>query len=384
MNILFLTTILPSHRLHGSDVASQNIVDALNQNGSKVSVVGYSRKEDDLVKFSPQEILVSQRYVETASSKLYSLLWLAQSLCQRLPYSSAKYYTKKYIKLVNSLLANENYDIVVIDHAQMGWLTKFLSDRQKIVFVAHNIEKDIYIQHFQNAKNPIAKFIYQREANLVEKMEDSLANKVDEVWTLTDNDAKYFSQFNPSLKVRVIPLPSSLDSLSKKSVSKQFDIGLIGSWPWKANEQALEWFLENVYPHLPKHLSIHVAGRGAEWLIGKYPNIEYKDFVPDAQEFMAQAKVMAIPTLSGGGIEIKTLYSIASGSNIVATPTALRGIADPPSTVKVDRDPQRFAELLVNAVNSKSEQTAFQDVENWYYFRQEQFCLEIASAIEEL
>jgi polysaccharide biosynthesis protein PslH len=173
MNILFLTTILPSHRLHGSDVASQNVVDALNKTGSKVSVVGYSRKEDDLVKFSPQEILVSQRYVETASSKLYSLLWLAQSLWQRLPYSSAKYYTKKYTKLVKSLLANENYDIVIIDHAQMGWLTKFLSKRQKIVFVAHNIEKDIYIQHFQNAKNPIAKFIYQREANLVEKMEDS-------------------------------------------------------------------------------------------------------------------------------------------------------------------------------------------------------------------
>jgi hypothetical protein len=49
---------------------------------------------------------------------------------------------------------------------------------------------------------------------------------------------------------------------------------------------------------------------------------------------MAQAKVVAIPTLSGGGIQIKTLDAIASGSAIVATPVALRGISDPPATVQ--------------------------------------------------
>jgi hypothetical protein len=40
-----------------------------------------------------------------------------------------------------------------------------------------------------------------------------------------------------------------------------------------------------------------VAGKGAEWLSGKYPNVDYIGFVPDATEFMKKVRVVAIPTL---------------------------------------------------------------------------------------
>jgi polysaccharide biosynthesis protein PslH len=383
MNILFLTTVLPSKQKMGSEVASQCFIDALSQIADKVSVVGYMRK-DDIFEPKQQEIVVDKRYIETKRAKFYPILWLLLSLLRGLPYSAIKYYSNAYIKTVGNLLSNHQYDVVIIDHPQLGWLANFIDPPKKLLTISHNIEQEIYLDSFQKARNFLSRLIYKREAHLMKEMEDKLATIVREVWTLTQHDAKYFSRIPGVGRVRAFALPPGLAKLQNKPISKNFDIGIIGSWAWKANEEALQWFLEAVYPHLPSHLSIHVAGKGAEWLTEKYPNIYYRGFVPDAQEFMAQAKVVAIPTLSGGGIQIKTLDAIASGSPIVATPIALRGISDPPPTIKVAEQPENFANLLVSEIASPVTQQAFDEALDWSRSRQHQFLADVASGISNL
>ena len=382
--VLFLTTIIPRKKRMGSEVASQCFIDALAHSGyNKVSVLGYMRK-DDVFELNPQEILVDQRYIETKKAKFYPILWLILSILIVLPYSAAKYYSQAYIKTVKNLLSNNKYDAVIIDHPQLGWLEPLIKDKDKLITIAHNIEHEIYLDSYKNARNLISRWIYKREAHLVKQMEDKLATTAREIWALTEHDAKYFSTLEGAGagKVRVSHLPPGLEKLPDKQIGKEFDIGLIGSWPWKPNEEGLQWFLQKVYPHLSTNLSIHVAGRGAEWLIDKYPNIKYRGFVPDAQEFMAQAKVVAIPILSGGGIQIKTLDAIASGSAIVATPVALRGISDPPQTLQRAKQPEDFANLLVSAIHSPAQQQISNDAFNWFAVRREQFLSDIANAIE--
>jgi hypothetical protein len=99
---------------------------------------------------------------------------------------------------------------------------------------------------------------------------------------------------------------------------------------------------------------------------------------------MAQAKVVAIPILSGGGIQIKTLDAIASGSAIVATPVGMRGISYPPKTVQVAQQPEDFANLLVAAIASGSSQLAFDDSLTWYRARRDKFVADVERAISEL
>lgn len=383
MKILFLTTVLPSKQRMGSEVASQCFIDALNQNGYEVSVVGYMRS-DDVFELNQQEILVDKRYIETKRAKFYPIFWLILSLVKGLPYSAAKYYSNSYIKTINKILSTKKHDVFIIDHPQLGWLARFIKSPEKVITIAHNIEQEIYQQNYKNAGSLISKLIYKREAHIIKQMEDKLATTSREVWALTEHDSKYFSTLEGVGRVRVFALPPGLAKLQDKPISKVFDIGIIGSWAWKANEEALQWFLQAVYPHLPANLSIHVAGKGAEWLTEKYSNIHYRGFVPDAQEFMAQAKVVAIPTLSGGGIQIKTLDAIASGSAIVATPVALRGISDPPATVQVAEQAEDFVKLLVCAIASPSTQPAFDEALAWYRDRQNKFIADVACAINEL
>jgi hypothetical protein len=384
MKILFLTTILLSKNCNGGEVASQCFIDALRQLGHQVSVVGYQRKGDVIEQQQPEVFVIDERYTETSKSKFYTILWLALSFLKGLPYSSAKYYSGTYIEIVKKLLDSGNYDIVIIDHSQLAWIEQFVKAKDRLITIAHNVEHQIYQENSKNTSNFIGKLIYKREAHLIKVQEDKLATTAKQVWTLTQHDSKYFSTIKAAGRARIFALPPGSGKLPNKPISKNFDIALLGSWTWKANQEALQWFLQAVYPHLPANLSIHIAGKGADELIPNYSNIHYRGVVPDAQEFMAQAKVVAIPTLSGGGIQIKTLDAIASGSAIVATPVALRGIFNQPKTVQVAEQPEDFANLLVSTVTSPSMQQAINDARNWYQVRREQFLADIACAIKEL
>ena len=81
MKILFLTTVLPGKRRMGSEVASQSVIDVLVKLGTRVTVVGYIRQNDDY-RTGVDEISAGRRVVETSSSRIYPLFWLGSSFLQ--------------------------------------------------------------------------------------------------------------------------------------------------------------------------------------------------------------------------------------------------------------------------------------------------------------
>lgn len=383
MKILFLTTILLSQRRNGGEVSTQCFIDALNENGHHVTVLGYLRKGDYLENQTHNTHIVSERVTETSSSKLDTIFWLFKSFLINLPYSSVKFYSKKYVQMVEHFLSTEDYDIVVIDQPQLSWLEPLVSRKKRIAMIAHNVEHQIYEELARKTKKTLLKFIYKREARLIKVQEDRLANTVSQIWAYTEDDANYFLSLGGSSKILTFGHSPETKKTFGVLIPKTFDIGLIGSWSWSANIEALEWFIEKIYPHIPSNLSIHIAGKGGNWISNKFSNIYYRGVVPDAQEFLSQARVIAIPTLSGGGIQNKTLDAIASGSQIVATPISLRGISDPPITVSVAETPDEFARLLVRAIENSSEQTS-NEAFNWYRERKKKFKQSIHDAICEI
>ncbi len=381
--VLFLTALLPNQKRGGGEVASQNFIDGLRQNGCQVSVVGYTRK-GEAYEPEPYEIAVEERYIETSKAKAYTALWFVLSIFTGLPFSAAKYYSRAYINLVKSLLTLNQFDIVFIERSQLAWLVRFLGGNYKVIFITHNIERDVYLSHYDTSDSPWKKWLYAREARLIEELELEVLDRATEVWTLTDHDASYFAKLSERGIVKTLGLSPAIHQQVNRTIEKKFDIGLIGSWTWKFNEDGLRWFFESVYPELPSHLTIHVAGKGAEWLHNKYSNVQYEGFVPDAQVFMAQARVVALPTLAGGGIQVKALDALASGSAIVATPTCMRGISFNSAMVKVADNPEDFAALLFSEVNNQNTKTAEDTAAmafEWLKSRKEKFLYDIACSV---
>jgi hypothetical protein len=386
MNILNLTTALPSKYGTGADIASQHFINAMKKLGHSVSVVGYQRWGDyHPDNYDQNTIKVGKRHIETKTAGYHPLLWGAIALFQQLPYTSAKYYSNRYVKTVKSLLSKHSYDLIILEHSsQLYWLKSAIADHAKVAILAHNLEHEIYLERLKDASSALAKWIYRREAQLVKQIEDELAVTSQEIWTLTEHDADYFMKLGRKEAVRIFELPATVTEPVDPTHPKTCDISMIGSWIWKPNADGLRYFFDQIYPRLPSDLSIRVAGRGAEWLSGKYSNVEYLGFVPNAQEFLAQARVVAIPSIRGGGIQLKSLEAIGLGLRVVATPFAVRGIVAPPTTVRLAESPEQFADSLQAAIAESITPSDLESVKVWVQNRHSQFLHSVDTGLKSL
>ncbi len=362
MNILFLTTVLPGGKRMGSEAASQAIIDALQASGHQLCIVGYERKHETYT-CRPGEISAGSREIETSDAGIRKYLWLIKSLITRTPYSITKFTSSSYTKLVKRLAVETSFDLVIIDHVQMSWIMAALPPDIPVAGVAHNVEHKMYASFAKAEDSRLRSWIFTRECNLLGNIEKHFFQSLDHLWVFTANDAAYFRSIKGD-GVSVVTLPSASARMDSHE-HKMFDIGLVGSWSWAANEEGLRWFFSKVYPELPEDINIHIAGSGAQWLANKYKNVTYLGFVEDVQEFLESSRVIAIPTLSGGGIQIKTLDAISSGSNIVATKLALRGIDDAPKTVTIADSAEEFSAQLLYAVRKKYDPGATLSAKNW-------------------
>ena len=382
MKILFLTTVLPGKRRMGSEAASQAIIDALRDSGADVTVVGYVRTGDDY-RAGTSEVCAGRRPIETRAAGWRPIVWFLASVSLNIPYSVAKYRSRAFVSAVRSTLREQAFQVVVVDHVQMSWLLTSIRPAGPVVAVAHNVEHRMYKDIVVGSASALQRWIYGRESRKLQGMERALANRVDQLWVLTRADAESFSALGGRASVREITLPANPRASISPPPAKEFDIGLAGSWTWKANECGLRWFFAEVYPKLAPTCSIRVAGTGADWLQGRYRNVEVVGFVHDLDRWLRSARVIAIPTLSGGGIEIKTLNAIASGTYIVATAVALRGIDAPPSTVSLAGSATAFAASLDAAISRPAGEVASVAVD-WSVRRRRRFGIEMARNIEHL
>ncbi len=354
MKILYLTTVYPGHKKTGGDIGSQRYIDALRQSGAEVDVVSYLRPGDAAPR-QPWQHIAQVRPIETAESGRQALVWLAASFLRGTPYSAEKYRSRAYLACVKRLCAENSYAFCVLDHAsRMTWVLPHLPKGLKLVANTHNIEHRLYERLCDGAGSPARQWVYAREARRVRAIEEQLSKQMAEIWTVTAEDGDYYRTLAAAGRVcvRAFETPPGDFQLPQPWPTKRYDLGLLGNWQWVSNREGLDWFAEQVLPLLPPEFKIEIGGKGAEHLAGRHPGLVVRGFVPDAQQFLCEARAVAIPSISGAGVQVKSLDSIALGLPVVATSFAVRGIRKLPPTVKVTDDPQQFCRLLAETVAS--------------------------------
>lgn len=377
MKILFLTTIIPLKQNSGGEIVSNLFIENLIYLGHSVDVLGYLRKDDNKILIPSNMHLVKKIVVESNSSMIFSLMNICKSILMKRCYSSQKYITKEYIKQLKKEFIRKTYDYVVIDHFQMGWILEYLPRYINVASIAHNIESDLYDKLSKDkSQNILLRRLYCREAYRMRILEKKVINISKLVWTLTsDNKNRYgelFPKAKDKLRVACVPYSNNVKVENYSNETKEWDIGIIGTWTWESNSAGLKWFFDKIYPLLPESVTIRVAGSGAEWLLGKYPNVLYIGFVEDANLFIYKSRVIAIPSIEGDGIQIKSLQAIALGANIVATPFALRGIYPVPDYVYQTDNPIDFKDNLVRLKQSITPNFS-SEASAWTELRKEQF-----------
>jgi polysaccharide biosynthesis protein PslH len=371
VRILFQTTVLPSERRTGGEVVSAAFVAALRDAGNETTVLGY-RRPGSSASSAPGDVAAGVRPIETTGAGWRVAPWLARSLLTARPYSTSKYVSRAY-RAALAELSSPSPHLVIVDHAQAGWATTPSVD-VPLVYLAHNVEHALYAELAQTAR--LGRPLYARECRLVRRQEAALCRSCAELWTLTAADAAALSALG-ARRTRVFSVPPA--TIPQAPGQPTCDIALLGTWTWQSNAAGLRWFADAVLPHLDG-LVVRVAGAGAREAIGERRGLDARGVVPDATAFLQQARAIAVPAVAGSGVQVKTLDAIASGRRVVATPTAMRGIEDPPASVSVAAEPAAFAAALRAAVDTG----AADDGIEWARERALRFGAEVRAAVHEL
>jgi glycosyltransferase involved in cell wall biosynthesis len=379
VSVLVLTNVLPARRKTGGEILTQNVIDALRSGGRDVEILAYLRPDDPPP--AAGEVCVGRRRIETSEAGVRALGWGVRAVAAREPYTTAKWRSRGYTSAVRERMAR-GPETVVVDHAGLRVVAPPF-DSAPFVFIAHNAEAEMYRRLAEQSGGRLGRWVNAREARRIRAVETELARGVDQVWTLTDADSEYFRGLHPGADIRKLEVASAMEP-STAPVEPEYDVAVIGTWNWHANSRGLRWFADEVVPRLPRELSVAVAGRGADWLAGRHPNVDVRGVVPDAQRFMSAARVAAVPSVTGGGIQIKTLDAIACGVPVVVTEVATRGIDDLPATVAVASDPGEFAERVTQAAATADRGEAAAEAATWSNARRSRFEAAVQDWLAEL
>lgn len=289
-------------------------------------------------------------------------------------------------------------DLVVFDYVQS---LAMASARLAIphLFFAHNVESEILNRHAAVAKG-VMKTVWRHEAAKMRRFEMRACKAANGVIAVSARDADIFrAEFGASM---ALAIPTGVDPdyfrFSPPADDAPPELVFTGSMDWKANQDGLCWFMDEVWPLI-------MADRpDAKFtIVGKSPppamiarakaralNWRFTGFVDDIRDH-ARGAAFVIPLRVGGGTRIKAFEAMAMGLPVVSTSLGVEGLpVKPGEHCLTADDPRAFAAAMLRLIDNpdlraRLAAAARSHVENNFSHRAaarkfEECCLEILNA----
>lgn len=348
MRLAFLTALIPVEKPDtGFEIANAAILSALRAAGHEVTAIGFLRPGETPAD-PAHSIVVDHAAIENAEvGKLAKLRWLAKALAANLPVACAKLRLAGGGRLVEQVRAQGPFDALILNSVMLPGAFPELLELGPCVLVEHNIEFVSARQSAAHAGNPVVAWLYAREARLLEAIERRLWDGARFIWTLAEEDRAALGEAHRH-KAAVLPLVSGAAAApSGPQTEPVHDVGLIGTWSWAPNFVGLDWFLREVCPRLPAHVTVAVAGRLPPEMAPAPPQVSLLGRVPDADAFLRACRLVALSSRAGTGVQLKTVQAMQLGLPAVTTTLSCRGFADIPDNFTLADTPRDFADALV-------------------------------------
>ena len=248
-------------------------------------------------------------------------------------YHVERFVSKTFKERLIEVLKHEHYDVVQLEMLFMAPYVEDIRAHSKamIVLRAHNVEHKIWERMAKETKFFLKRWYINHLARTLKEYELSALETVDGIAAITRKDAAYFRKY---CSKPIIDIPYGVypeEFTPKFEIEGKPKFHHIGSMNWMPNEEGIRWFIDEVLPKTIEKVPdfvYHLAGRNMpEWLKEmKNPHVDVIGEVPDAKEFVSKNDVAIVPLLSGSGIRIKIIESMAMGKTVITTRVGAEGI----------------------------------------------------------
>ena len=335
LRILVLCNKMPYPATDGGAIAMLNMIKGLSEQGNVVDVLAmqtekHNFKVVDLPANLTEKISWYSVWVDTTIrvSKLVRNLFFSS-----MPYNAERFVSGDFNRKLIELLENK-YDIIQLEGLYSALYVDTIRQYSSAVISlrAHNVEWQIWDKMVKNEPS-FFKRVYKRIlSNRIKKFETKALQKVDLLVPITDIDAKNLP-FN--VKNNLFVAQAGIESgnfVEENQPTQPKTFFYIGALDWEPNQEALLWFVENVWSDIKAQYpewDFHIAGRNApQSFVDKLCayNIVYDGFVESAKKYISKYNVMLVPLLSGSGMRIKIVEAMAYSRCVVTTPIGAEGI----------------------------------------------------------
>ena len=334
MKILLLCNKPPYPASEGGTMAMNSIVTGLLDAGHQVKILAVNND-----KFNVTEADIPEDYRKKTGIELIPVdlrvrpMKAFLNLFTSKSYHVERFVSKEFKNRIIEVLEKEQFDVVQLEMLYMAPYVETIREHSKamIVLRAHNVEHKIWERIAKETKFFAKRWYINHLANTLRNYELSAIETVDGVAAITRKDAAYFRKYcsKPVIDIPYGVYPEEFTPCYDIEGKPKFYH--IGSMNWMPNAEGIRWFIEEVLPKTVEKVPdfvYHLAGRNMpEWLKTlRNKNVDVIGEVPDAKEFVANHDVAIVPLLSGSGIRIKIIESMALGKTVITTPVGAEGI----------------------------------------------------------
>jgi glycosyltransferase involved in cell wall biosynthesis len=158
--------------------------------------------------------------------------------------------------------------------------------------------------------------------------------------------------------IEVIPNCLNMDEYENVKADKKADTLIFtGSFKYRANYEAMLWFVEDVFPLILEQVPdthLIITGDHADLPLPSSKNITLAGHVDDIKALIASCTISIAPLLSGGGTRLKILEAMALGIPVVATSKGVEGLeAQMGDQLLIADSPDIFAESVIKLLQGK-------------------------------
>lgn len=334
MNILLLCNKSPFPPSEGGPMAMNSVVNGLLEAGHSVKVMAFNSDKYHVdIESIPKDYRQKTKIEFVDIDLKINMKEAFKNLFTNESYHVKRFISEEFKNRLVKVLKREQFDIVQLEMIYMAPYIDTIRKHSKatIVLRAHNVEHKIWERMAKKTFLFAKRWYLNHLVRTLRHYEMGVLDKVDGIAAITVTDASYFRRFTAT---PVIDLPFGVNIDKFEPV---FNVGdkptfyHIGSMNWIPNEEAIRWFLKNVWDSVLERIpeaKLYLAGRNMPKWLKKTDktNVEIVGEVPDAHEFVNRHNVAVVPLLSGSGMRIKIIESMALGKTVITTLVGAEGI----------------------------------------------------------
>jgi glycosyltransferase involved in cell wall biosynthesis len=357
MRILQLSNKPPYPPNDGSSIAMCNMSFGFIANGIDLTLLTINTKKHFKPDSGVDETFRKQSnyrsvYRDTDVNRVGALL----NLFSGESYMVSRFYFKEFEEKLIALLKEKDFDVVHLESIFMGNYIPVIRkySKAKISIRTHNIEHLIWQRMIANEKSFIKKKYLSLQNKRLKKFEFETLQSADAVVPITAVDEDFFRQWGINKPFCSSPTGLVFENY-KIDNSKELPLSIFhfGSMDWLPNEEAVLWFVDNVWEKVLQKLpqaKFYIVGRGMTPKVASLikPNVVIVGKTETAEKVYHTYSLMIVPLLSGSGMRIKMIEGMAYAKPIVSTKIGAEGISVSSGKNCVLADsPQDFANAII-------------------------------------